>query len=117
MADEIPEEILKKYGEVGATLYKKTLKEGKALGAKTAKHPLSSEVANIVNSCIAKSEKDGYKPVTVEQLVDACANVSKRGASDPDRSGVKALVTKFVTCLLSMPVPPKETKVSPPPKA
>ena len=117
MADDVPEEIQKKYGEVGATLYKKTLKEGKALGAKTAKHPLSSEVASIVNSVIAKSEKDGYKAVTIENLIDQCANLSKRGASDPDRSGVKALLTKIVATLLSIPVPAKEPKVTPPPKA
>lgn len=118
MADDVPEEILKKYGEVGATLYKKTLKEGKALGAKTAKHPLSSEVANIVNSVIAKSEKDGYKAVTAESLIDQCANMSKRGASIPDRSGVKALLTRNIATLLSMPVPDKveKPKVTPPPK-
>jgi len=116
MADDVPEEILKKYGEVGATLYKKTLKEGKALGAKTAKHPLSSEVASIVNQVIAKSEKEGYKAITIENLVDLCANMSKRGASDPDRSGVKALATKVVATLLSIPIPPKETKVTPPPQ-
>lgn len=117
MVDEVPEEILKKYGESGASLYRATLKKGKALGAKTAKHPLSSEVATIVNQVIAKSEKADYKAVTIENLVDLCANVSKRGASDPDRSGVKGLATKVIATLLSIPIPPKATKAPPPPKA
>ncbi len=120
-SDEVPEEILKKYGEVGATLYKKTMKEGKALGAKTAKHPLSSEIANMVSSVIAKSEKDGFKPVTVENVIDACANISKRGASDPDRIGIKTLTTRLIGCMLSMPIAEKKTtekpKETPPPKA
>lgn len=117
MADEVPEEILKRYGENGATVWKRALKEGKALGAKTAKHPLSSEVANIVNSVIARSEKDGYKVVTAENVIDMCASLSKRGASLPDRSGVKAIVTKAVACVLSMPVPEKKEKAkeTPPP--
>lgn len=107
---EIPEDVTKKHGSVGESVYKKGHKDGKLEGAKVAKSPFATEVNNVTNSILKARSKDGYKAPDYTKLANLCQSSFKIGVSAPDRNKIKAIVITGLKVMESMVLPPKKEK-------
>jgi len=111
---EIPEDVTKKYGSIGESVYKKGHKDGKLEGAKVAKSPFATEVNNLTNSILKAKSKEGYKAPDYTKLANLFQSSFKIGEPAPDRNKIKAIVTTGLKVMESMALPPKKVKETPP---
>lgn len=109
---EIPNDITEKYGTEGGKIYEKGRKAGVEEGKGVSQDPFASEVNGTVTSILNAKKKEGYKAPTVEEVAQAIP-FKLGGGELPDRSKLLAYAKKILSCVESMPKPPKAVKKSP----
>jgi len=112
---EIPDDITKKYGSTGESIFKRGHKGGKLEGAKIAKSPFATEVNNLTNSILKAKTKENYKAPSANDVGKICSNTFKFDGNEPDRNALKRIVITALKAMEGMELPPKKVKSEKPP--